>query len=237
MILAAENNVAAKPHSAPGSGATLANCVADGGIGIGRHRYPHPYTHPGNCEEVMQEVEERLLASPHIPEEWWILAPPTCPHYRDGPEPCHAPCPASCPADYDGSVCLNPRCSGNSADTGNEDCTQFHVDVDLHVAEAGVEAAGGARVFGGCECNSLGASPATAAAAEGSNVSRPPHKVPLENLPDVVDNCSEREECMNGEVRVEGMEGGEVPAGGGRGSRDEQRMNGGPKRKRRTIYV
>ncbi|XP_045112784.1 glutamate [NMDA] receptor subunit 1-like isoform X2 [Portunus trituberculatus] len=243
---AVENNLAAKPHSSPGRGATLANYVADGSIE--RHRYPHLHAHLGNSEEVLQEVEERLLASPHIPEEWWILAPPTCPHYRDGPELCHAPCPtpcpaacpAPCPADYDGPVCLDPRCAENPADSGTEDCTQFHVDVDLHVAEAGVEEAGEACVFGGCECNSSGTATETPAAAEGSNMSRPPHKVPLENLPDVVDNCSEREECVDGVVRVEGVEGGEVPAGGAGGSRgglDDQRVNGGPKRKRRTIYV
>ena len=212
-------------------------------------QYPHPYTHPSSCEDVMQEVEERLLASPHIPEEWWILAPPTCPHLPvtcppDAPDPYYLndPCPEPCLVDLDDPVCRDSMGFDNANDNDNRECTQFLVNVDLHVPAAGVEGTGEACVFGGCECRPSNVSPTTAA-AENTNTSRPFAKVPLENLPDVVDTCSEREMCMDGVV---GEEGGDVVQAGGEGGGDggDQEVDGdgssrgrGSVSKRRTIYV
>lgn len=224
----------------------MENCVADGCIRRGRSQYPHSHVHPSSSEDVLQEVEERLLASPHIPEEWWILAPPTCPHFPvtcppDAPEPYYLgdSCTAHCSADLDVPGCLDSLGVQNQNSNDNRECIQFHVDVDLHVAAANVEP-GEACVSVGCECKPSSGSPATAAVAEDSDVSRPFGKVPLENLPDVVDNCSEREVCVEGVV---GEEGKEAEADGEGGGSSDQQVGGGPSRgrgsrsKRRTVYV
>ncbi|XP_050686740.1 glutamate [NMDA] receptor subunit 1-like isoform X3 [Eriocheir sinensis] len=198
----AANNVAAPrvmPRSRAGQqDAAPENCVSGEAAGRTRCQYPYPCLHAPSSEDVLREVEERLLASPHIPEEWWILGPPTCPPFIGTCAPCdHDPdphclgdaCAAPCLADHDAPGCGDAHGCESVSDTDGRECPQFHVDVDLHVAAAGVEDGGEACVFG-CECQPSAGPPAPAAA---SLVSRGPAKVPLENLPDVVDNCSERE--------------------------------------------
>lgn len=241
-----ENNVAAhaypKSCSCAGQVEMQENCLADGEIGRGS-QYPH-YGWVTSSEDILQEVEERLLASPHIPEEWWILAPPTCPQFPvtcppDAPDPYYLndPYAAHCSSDLDVPGCPDSLGVKSQHDNDNRQCTQFHVDVDLHVAAASVEEPGETCVFGACECKPSSATPVTAVAAEGSGTSQAFAKVPLENLPDVVDKCSEREGCVEGVV---GEEAGEAEADGEGGGGDQQVGNGpsrGKGSKRRTIYV
>lgn len=229
-----------KTRSRTCQGAALENCVSGEALGRERCQYPHPCTHPPSSEDVLREVEERLLASPHIPEEWWILGPPTCPPFAGTCAPCdHDPdlrfhgesYAASRLAADDASGCGEAHCCESASGTDGRECAQFHVDVDLHVAAAGVEDGGEACVLGDCECL-----PPSPAPSEVSLVPRALVRVPLENLPDVVDNCSEREMCME-EAAGEGkdMEDTGRDCGGG----VDQQADGGPSgsHKRRTIYV
>lgn len=245
--LLAANNVAALravPRSrADRQDAAPENCVSGEAAGRTRCQYPYPCQRAPSSEDVLREVEERLLASPHIPEEWWILGPPTCPPFTGTCAPCdHDPdphfledaCSALCPAAHDAPGCGEAHGCESVSDTDGRECPQFHVDVDLHVAAVGEEDARDACVFG-CECQPpAGPSVPT----EVNLVSRGFTKMPLENLPDVVDNCSEREVCVEaaGESReVEGV--GRECRGGGGGSNQQRRGGPSRSRKRRTIYV
>lgn len=227
----------AKPRSSKGQDEARENCVS-GATERELCQYPHPYPHPPSSEDVLREVEERLLASPHIPEEWWILGPPTFPPYDpDADLSCYGDsCAAPCHAAYGASGCGQAHGCESEGCADNRECPKFHVDVDLHVAAAGVEDGGEACMFGGCECQVPACS---SAPAEASLVAHALPKAPLESLPDVVDNCSERELCVEEATGDEkGLENscrdGSKCGGGG-----NRQVGGGPSKshKRRTIYV